>query len=254
VLSAFRALVQRAGLHKIRTANEKCFSLSANSEGGHIRAASAEIAIEQQLVGEYTSASFLMPISALDAWDRRGDDLIDFEPQTDRDVRVSWSDRGVPRQALNHVGSEAKVEFPELPTSYSPNDVTLWPALRDAVANADRGSARYALNCLHLRGALGRIDATDGRHVLSQCGYRFGSEEDLLVPAHAVLGCRELAPLEGILVGQTSDWLGIRIGQFSVMLRIEKEGRFPKIDDMLASHEHAPSRLEFELQGRDLPL
>jgi len=244
VLRAFRAIIRRAGLHKIRTANQACLSVTANSDGCRLRAASSEIAIEHQLVGEFPDVLFLLPITALDTWNGRGDDSVIFEPETARDVRASWSDHGVPRQATYHVGAEATVDFPEPPANYTANDSVMWQALQDAVTSADHASARYALNCLHLRGSLGRVDATDGRHVLSQSGFRFGFEEDLLVLANPILGCRELATAESIAIARTSDWLGIRVKQCSVMLRIEKEGRFPKIDDLLASHEHAKSRLE----------
>ncbi len=183
-------------------------------------------------------------MSALDAWDGRGTDTITLEPQGKHSVQATWSDRGVPRQAQFHVGAKAKVDFPELPTTFSANDCRLWSALRDAVVTTDRSPTRYALNCLHLRGRLGRIDATDGRHILSQDEFQFGFDDDVLVPAGPVLGCRELDLGEGVAVGRSSDWIGFGVGRSLVMLKVQKEGRFPRIDELLPSPDAAPSRLE----------
>jgi len=210
----------------------------------HLRAASSEIAVEHRITSPLAAETVLLPVSALDVWAGRGSDAIDFTPQGERAVLATWSDHGVPRQASYQVGANAKVEFVELPANFTMNEAQLWPALRDAVATTDRNATRYALNCLHLRGKLGRIDATDGRHILSQTGFEFGFEDDLLVPGHAILGCRELDRGHGVAVGRTEDWIGFGVGRSLVMLRVQKEGRFPRIDELLPSTEQALSRLE----------
>ncbi len=244
ILRTFRSLARRAALHKSRSSSEACLAIIADSDGCRIRAASTEIAIEHHLVGTFAPESFILPMSALDAWDDRTNDAIDLERKRDKSTLASWSDRGVPRQALIHVDAKAKVDFPEAPVTFTANDARLWTALRDAVATTDRGSSRYALGCLHLRGALGRIDATDGRHILAQTGFRFGFENDVLVPAEPILGYRDLDVGEGLAVGRNGDWVGFGVGHWLIMLRIDKEGRFPKIDDIIPNHEFARSRLE----------
>jgi hypothetical protein len=94
-----------------------------------------------------------------------------------------------------------------------------------------------------LRGQRGQIVATDGRQVLIQGGSQFPWEEDLLVPALAVLGCREFAPQEPIRVGKTDQWVALELGNWTLWLGINREGRFPKIDDIVAQVEHGASRL-----------
>jgi hypothetical protein len=128
------------------------------------------------------------------------------------------------------------------PLSASANDARLWSALRDAVATTDPGSTRYALDCIQLRGAQGRIDATDGRHALAQTGSQFGFNDDVLVPAGPILGCRDLDIGEGVAVGRNGDWIGFGVGHWLVMLRINKNGRFPKLDDTIPNHEFARSQ------------
>ena len=244
ILRTYRSLVRRAGLHKSRSGPQPFLAIIADSDGCQIRAAAGEIAIEHRIVGEFAPESFLMPMSALDAWDIRGKDAINLEPRSDRSVLATWADRGVPRQAQFQVSAKAKVEFPEPPTSFAANDAQLWSALRDAVATSESGSTRFALECIQLRGAQGRIDATDGRHALAQVGFQFGFNDDVLVPAAPILGCRDLDIGEGVAVGRSGDWIGFGVGHWLVMLRINKDGRFPKLDDTIPNHEFARSQLD----------
>ncbi len=116
--------------------------------------------------------------------------------------------------------------------------------MRDALPVTDRESSRYALGCLQLRGKLGRIDATDGRHVLTQAGFHFGWPDDVLLPANSVLGCRELDLDEPVGIGRQGDWIGLSVENWLVMVAVQKEGRFPKIDDILPDPATSPSRLE----------
>ncbi len=244
ILRTFRSLIRRAGLHKSRSSPEPCLAIIADSDCCRMRAASVDIAIEHRQVGDFAPESFLLPMSALDAWDIRGNEAVDLERKSNHSVLASWSDRGVRRQTQFTVSAKAKVDFPEAPATYTANAAHLWTALRDAVATTDSSSSRYALGCLQLRGTQGRLDATDGRHLLSQTGFQFGFEDNVLVPAGPILGCRDLDLGEGVAVGRRADWIGFGIGHCLVMLRINKDGRFPIIDDVIPNHELARSQLE----------
>jgi len=101
------------------------------------------------------------------------------------------------------------------------------------------------LGCLHLRGVLGRIETTDGRQVLVQSGYRFGFEEDVLIPGSKLLGSADFVSGESIGVGRTEDHVGFGVDCWLIFLRIQKDARFPKIDQILPNPEAAKSRLEF---------
>jgi hypothetical protein len=243
VLRTFRSLVRRARLHKGQP-TEPCLSLIAGPEGCRIQAASLEVAIEYCHPGQFEPETILLPVKALDAWGGRGNEPVTLEQQPEHCVLASWSDRGVPRQATFRVAAKAAVNFPERPSSFASSEPELWPALRNAVATVDRCPTRYALNCLHLRGLLGRIDATDGRQILSQAGYNLGFVDDLLVSASPVLGCRELETGEAVGIGRAGDWIGFSVGNWLIMLRIDKAGRFPQIDDIMPQPELAKSRLE----------
>ncbi len=257
VLHTFRSLIRRDGLHK-RHGAEPCFSVIAGPDGYRIRAASTEVAIEFQHPGQFDGETILLPVKALDAWDGRDNEQVTLEQRPQHRALASWSDRGVPRQAEFRVDAKVTVNFPEPPTTFMPNEPGLWPALRSAAAASKDNSTRYALSCLHFRGSLGQIDATDGRQILSQTGFTFGFEDSVLVPALPILGCRELDLGEQVAVGRAGDWIGFGVGHWLVLLRINKDGRFPQVDDILPNHEFARSRLELsasdaEFLGQLLP-
>jgi hypothetical protein len=157
---------------------------------------------------------------------------------------MRWTDRGVPRRSECSQRPAVEESFPTPPTSFVTNDAELWKALGDAVTCTDEESKRYALGCLQLCGGSGRIEATDGRQALVQTGYRFAWEENLLVPANKLLGYAEIAPGETIQVGRTEDWVALRIGPWLIQLRIQKDARFPNIEQVIPNPVLARSRLE----------
>lgn len=242
VLKSFRSLVRKAGLHKRFAGATPGVSLIANAGGCLIRSASHEAAIQHRHAGSFPTEEYHLPLEALDAHDGKGNDLVTLESVGNGRTSLNWTDRGVERQKFFE--PVKLVPFPVVPTSFVPNEPVLWSALHDALPVTDRESSRYALGCLHLRGRLGRVDATDGRHVLTQGGFQFGWTDDVLLPANGVLGCRALDRGEPIAVGRTGDWVGFGLGNWLVMVAIQKEGRYPKIDEILPKPEAAKSRLE----------
>jgi hypothetical protein len=172
---------------------------------------------------------------------------VTLETQANGRALVSWSDRGVPQMAQYDTdSSEQALEFPALPEQLQAIEPGFWQALAEAVPIADQHSTRYALSCLHLRGASGQIQATDGHHILVQHGFSFPWQEDVLVPASGILGCSELTQQQVLQLGKDDDWLVVVAGAWSVFLSINKEGRFPKLDDMFRPAEQACSRLQLE--------
>lgn len=110
-------------------------------------------------------------------------------------------------------------------------------------ACADRETVRYALDHLQLRGTSGEIVATDGRQVLRQGGFSFPWTDDVLVPALGVFGCKELPQDEPVGIGRTDDRVVLRIEPWTLWLRVNKDGRFPKVDDIIPAVSNATSHL-----------
>ena len=244
VLRRFRTLCRRGGLHKTHVSGGPVVTFIGGPEGCRIRAASADIAIEYREPGSCHDVTIRLPLAALELCEGRDDGLVTIETQTDDQVRLSWSDRGVPRQSEQVQPEIGSTPFPPPPTTSISNPAGLWSDLGDAVATTDPQSSRYALGCLHLRGVLGRIETTDGRQVLVQSGYHFGFEEDVLIPASKLLGIADVTSGESISVGRTEEHVGISVGCWLILLRIQKDARFPKIDQILPNPDSAKSRLE----------
>jgi hypothetical protein len=249
ILKRFRTLCRRGGLHKFRTTGGPYVTVAGGSSGYSIRAASPDVCVHYHDPAPCSDESFRLPLDALEVCEARDDAPVVIEGRLDNRVLLSWTERGVPRQHEVDQPKAGGSSFPDLPTNFTANEAGMWAALRDAVGTTDAASTRYALGCLHLRGKLGRIDATDGRQILTQAGYQFGFDDDLLIPASAILGCRDLDLGEPVAVGRSGDWISFGIGNSLVMIRIQKDGRFPKVDEIIPTPERAPSRLE--LSARD---
>ena len=122
-------------------------------------------------------------------------------------------------------------KFHDEPATFANNPPTLLQALYDASQCTDANSTRYALGCLHFH--LGRIDATDGRQLLVQSGFNFGFDGEILAHGTDVFGCSELPQDQSVLIGKTDKHLVVRVGPWSFYLEIQKEGRFPRILDII---------------------
>jgi hypothetical protein len=118
-----------------------------------------------------------------------------------------------------------------------------WPA---AISRATRStslgtrcwasceSGRYALTRLQLRGGTtGRIVATDGRQLLVQTGFALPWDGDVLVPALGIFGSKEFHECDGVTVGKTDAHVGIRVGPWTLLLAMDRQGRYPRIEEVI---------------------
>jgi hypothetical protein len=201
-------------------------------------------------VAEYTSqqaatpASLVVPLEAFSDCQGTRADLVTFT-RRDASVVVEWTDRGMP-----HVRTYAVPDVPlemaptDLPAPFTEAGVELLPALAAATDTCDAASSRYALGCIQLRGARGDIVATDGRQVLRQAGFTLGFAEELLVPSSKLFASRELQG-EPAAIGKSADHVVIRVGNWTYWLPIEKEQRFPRVDDIIPSVQSASTQVSF---------
>jgi len=160
----------------------------------------------------------------------------------DQHVAVQWNDGGIPQ--VIRVDAEAPDEdFPVVPSEMAANDARIVTALRDAAATADNNATRYALNCLQLQGEPGKVAATDGRQLLIQHGFDFPWDDDVLIPARKVFASRELLNNQSAEVGRSDDWVCFRIGPWILQFKIEKESRFPRVEDHVPKANSAATTL-----------
>lgn len=251
VLQHFRTACSRAGIRKLRRVANPIVTLLGTELGYRLQVLSRELAIEYSASDPGSEVTLRLPFDALDACAGRGDERVTFDVAVDDRVTLRWLDQGVPRRSEYSQPPASSESFPTPPVTFAANDSALWNALGDAVACTDEQSSRYALGCLNLCGGTGRIEATDGRRALVQSGYRFDWEENLLVPGNKLLGYSEIDPGETIEIGRTDECVALRTGSWLIQLRIQKDARFPNIEQVVPNPELARSRLELSAGDAD---
>ncbi len=240
-----RAVFRRAGIKSTGSEGPRMHFV-AGSDGLRIRAVAFDAAVEHHQPGELPAEQFCLPLESLELCQGRRDDPITLETRPGDKVLATWRDGGVPQMVeFDAKAPDQGRSFPEIPTEFVSAGTDLWQALHDARGAIDQESSRYALGNLQLRGLQGQINATDGRQMFQHGGFRFPWSDDVLIPGMAVLGCSELADETNVAVGRTRDCVGLRLGAWTVLIQINKEGRFPRMDDVLAAGQRGTTKVCF---------
>jgi hypothetical protein len=216
--------------------------------GLSLRAWTAQLALEYRELTPRPPGSALLPLKLLQTAAGRSHDEIAIEQLPGEPATLRWQDGAIPRTATAASACQQVEAFPSMPQRWLQSRARLIQVLQDASETTDRCSSRYALGCVQLRGSEGAIAATDGRQLLVQRGLELGFEETILVPA--TCGWRSLPVRESVEIGKTADHLVIRSGRWTVWLAIEKEARFPQIDDVIPSSRFAKTQLELARADR----
>ena len=211
-----------------------------------IQARTNQIALEHSQAGTYATEEIALPAEALADFESRKDSAVRFEINQGN-VIACWQDKAVP-QIKQYVPSDhSKIpEMPAVPTRMDSQPIELLRALRDASEIAGTDVTRYAVNCIQLRGKLGQVISTDGRQMLAQSGFVFAWDDEVLIPASAVYGCRELHDQEPISLGRTDKHITLSLGSWTLHLAIDKDGRFPKVDSILSTTKGAATVLQLD--------
>jgi len=224
-------------------------AIGANPAGLRIRCRTAEAAVEYSTTEEPPRENLVVPFELLADCEGRRDAPVHMEERDGRIV-AQWQDGQVP-QIVQYDAETANPDWPTMPERLAENPADLLRALHDAGQTSDSGSIRFALGCLQLQGAAGKIVATDGRQLLVQRGFAFPWEEEVLVPASKLFGSAQLPEVESVQVGRTADWFVLKIGPFTCHLAINKDGRFPKVEDHIQRPELATATLEIPASDRE---
>jgi hypothetical protein len=236
-----RAVFRRAGIKPLGSYGPRV-SFQAGLDGLRIHSLTADTAVQYLQPGEYPREEFAVPMDLLDACRGKRDDPVMLEARTKKKIVASWLDAGIPQRA-EYDAEPIKKPFPEMPAALVDVDSAFWQALRDAAESSDPNPTRFALNNIQLRGESGLVFATDGRQIFQHGGFQFPWSEDVLIPAPAVLGSAELAADVGVEIGKTEQSLALRIGSWTVALTIDRDGRFPKLEEIIARADSGNSLL-----------
>lgn len=199
-----------------------------------------QIAVSYEETGRFNPAELTVPLSLFDDCAGSRTDLVQIVPGESGGYLACWDDAGIEqRLAVEERPLPDTPDSPALPKQLTENPSSLLKALRDASNTTDTKSSRYALGCIQLRGKRGEIAATDGHQMLLQRGFEFPFEEELLIDCHQVFQSSELRTADHVGVGLQDNWFTVRAGNWTVQIKVETEGRFPRVDDVIPPVQRA---------------
>jgi hypothetical protein len=172
-----------------------------------------------------------LPLVAFKDFESRGDDILQLQATDAAHVQARWSDDGIPQTRIYEVANGVdRAPLPPMPDRFVEIGAGFLKALDDARLTAAKEAIRYALNRIQIRGQAGDVIATDGRQLLKQSGFQFPWKEDVLVPALAVFGGKELTEEQAIVIGQAASHVVLRVGPWTFHMAIDTASRYPKVD------------------------
>lgn len=245
-----RAVFRRA-LQLSANQTDQVVWLLADNSGLRIRAQNKQAIIEYHLPGLVTPDAVPITMDALAACEgTKADQFVSIERQSDGPVVLRWDDRAVPQSFVFDAKKVKAEASPVPPEAWTTNAPSLLGALADAMRIVPAEATRHSLNCVQLRPAGGRIAATDSHQLLVQSGFTFPGSEDLLIPRTTLFGSRELPTDQPVEVGATADHGVFRIGPWTVWLTLEKQGRYPRVEDIIPTAGSAKTRLTLSKEDR----
>lgn len=218
--------------------------LISGRDGLRVRSLADEVAAEYRRPGPLPEVRLAVPLDALADCAGRDDSLVTFRSSSAGRVEVRWTQGGVPH--VREYDAPATVpEFPAPPDAFADNPPGLLTALDHAAQVVPRESVRFALQRVQLRGD-GEVVASDGRQLLVQGGFRFPWAGDLLVPRCGAFAVPELAAAGLVGVGRTEEHVWVRVGGWSVALRIDRAGRYPDVKSVIPAARSDATRLRLD--------
>ena len=201
--------------------------------GGRITltAAQPEVTLELSLSAPAGAAdeALVLPMAALEAVEGNADEPAEFELDEKLTGTARWvvsgSTRSAPVAFLLPGRQHDPLPRPEMKAEAG----RLLSALYEAARTASRENGRYALSRVQVRGAAGKVIATDGKVAVVFSGFKFPFPGDVLVPAVPLFGCPEVRAESEVRVGRTPEHLVVRAGDWTAWLAVANAGRFPDV-------------------------
>jgi hypothetical protein len=241
----FRAVARRAGLSKAGLPGSACVRLQATVDALKLQASNGHVAIEHCVVGQFTPADVTVPIQLFVDCEAKSDALVMIRLEESGRVVAAWDDRGVP-QTRDYDVPKTIPELPPVPSEWASNGPDLLVALCEANATADNSATRYSLDCLQLKGSTGTISATDSHQLLIQSGFRFPWQDEVLVRATSVFTSSELPSSVPVEIGRTEQAVAVRVGEWTIIHEIYREGRFPNLDRTIPTQDAIATRMRVD--------
>jgi hypothetical protein len=224
--------------------------LVLHAEGTHLRAQYRydSLAVEYLEPGSYRPLdSIPVPLDVLGDIEGRDDSPVVLESvEPDRTV-IRWQDHGIPQTREHPVTPFGKIEpFPETPAAWTSISADVLTAMAEAAEICTADSARYALNCMQLRGTVHKVIATDGHQLLVRSGFGFPWDGDVLIKGSPIFACKAFAREQAILIGKTDTHVVLRIGPWTIWSEIQKDARFPGVEEAIPDNGAVKTRIRID--------
>ena len=223
--------------------------LVGDDSGLRVRAQNERATAEYHLRGAAITESLPVTMEALAACEgTRADEGVSVERNADGMVVLRWTDRSVPQSFQFDAKKIRPDPSPALPETWGSNPPRLLSALNDAMKIAPPDATRYATNCVQLRPDGGRIAATDTHQLLVESGFTFPGISDVLIPRTTLFSSRELPADLPVEVGITANHGIFRTGPWTFWLTLEKQGRYPSVENIIPAANTAKTRLSLSAE------
>lgn len=230
LIQTFRTIVRAAFHITARRSTRPSIQFVPQPEGAVLHATSNDVSVTMAAGG---GGDFSGPLAIdyddLKPWQgRRGS--ISFVP-SDGGADVHWQNGAIPATKSIGIGEPVaeRLWFEDLPKT----EPFLLRALAEARQVTDQESLRYALGCIQLDGERGTVTGTDGRQLLMFDGFQFPWKEGVLVRANTALSLAAFADASEVRCGTTSDHLFLQSSSCQLKLKIQREARFPWVEQLL---------------------
>ncbi len=223
--------VFRAALGLSAQSNGTPLHVKTGPDGLVVSAAMFGLGIRYRLDGSFPEHEFWLPFEFLKETEGNRNAAVLLDPTSDG-VDVPWVVDSVlhTRTFLVEDAPDA-ITLPEV--DFTDNAPELLVALSEATRTCDHSSTRYALSCIQLCGETGEIVATDGHQLLVEGGFSFPWDDNVLIHGSKLLTHREFRTDEDVGVGRADDVVVLKAGPWTAWMSIEKERRFPEIDQVI---------------------
>ncbi len=224
--------------------------LVLHAEGTHLRAQYQydSLAVEYLEPGSYRPLdSIPVPLDVLGDIEGRDDSPVVFEAAGPDTTIIRWQDHGIPQLRECPVTPFGNIApFPETPTAWTQAPADLLPAFAEASETCTDDATRYALNCVQLRGTFHKIIATDGHKLLVRSGLAFPWDGDLLIKASPIFASKALNCDQSVQIAKSDTHVVLRIGPWTVWSEVQKEARYPQVEEALLAADAYMTRLQLD--------
>jgi hypothetical protein len=223
--------VFRVALGLSAQSNGTPLHVKTGPDGLVVSAAMFGLGIRYRLDGSFPEHEFWLPFEFLKETEGNRNDAVLLDPISDG-VNVHWVVDSVPQTRTFIIeNAPDAITLPEV--DFTDNAPELLVALKEAAQTCDHSSTRYALSCIQLRGEAGEVVATDGHQLLVEGGFQFPWDDNVLIPGSKLLTHREFRTGDSVKISRAEDVVVLNVGPWTAWMSIEKERRFPEIDQVI---------------------